>query len=119
MKVFDYSEIEFIEGNCGSVKESFASETGFARVIMQDGISTAHYHNKTFEYYLVISGNGILKVKSLDGDVSETELKPGIVLQIEPKEIHQTNNLSELVLEAITVPAWTAEDELVVDESLF
>jgi mannose-6-phosphate isomerase-like protein (cupin superfamily) len=119
MKVLDYSKIESINSNCGSVKESFTNNIGLARVEMVPGISPAHYHNQTTEYYLIIGGSGILKVKKPEGEIIEAELKPGIILRIDPKEIHQTNNLDSLVLEAITSPAWTAEDEFVVQESLF
>ena len=104
---------------CGSVKVSFTSEVGFARVKMVEGISTANYHNKTTESYVIISGAGILRVKNQKGEISEVELKSGVVVKIEPKEIHQTNNTGSLVLEAITNPAWEAEDELVAEESLF
>lgn len=120
MKSLDYSKIKEMKvNNCGSVKESFTDDIGLARAEMVPGISGAHYHSRTTEYYLVLSGNGILKVKDPQGNLSEVELKAGVVVRIDPKEIHQTNNLESLVLEAITIPAWTAEDEIVVEKSLF
>jgi len=51
--------------------------------------------------------------------VKEDGLRLGVVVRIDINEIHQTNNLDNLVLEAITYPAWTAEDEIVVKENLF
>ncbi len=51
--------------------------------------------------------------------MSEAELKPGVIVRIDPSEIHQTNNTNALVLEAITIPAWTEEDEIASNELLF
>jgi mannose-6-phosphate isomerase-like protein (cupin superfamily) len=86
---------------------------------MIPGASGAHSHNKTTEYYLVLSGSGILRTKDMRGKKSETQLKSGVVVRIDPGEIHQTNNLDSLVLEAITIPAWTEEDEIMSEEDLF
>lgn len=120
MKTLDYSKIKEIKvGNCGSVKESFTDKIGLARVEMVPGVSGAHYHDNTTEYYLIVSGKGLLRVKDPRGTLSEIELKPGVVVQIDPKEVHQTNNLDSLAIEAITIPAWTAEDEITAEESLF
>jgi mannose-6-phosphate isomerase-like protein (cupin superfamily) len=119
MKAFDYTKLDKIDSACGPVKEGLSDDIGFARVEMINGISPAHYHIKTTEYYLVISGKGITKIKTPQGEVIETELKPGVVLRIDPKEAHQTNNIDSLVLEAITIPAWTAKDEIIIKESLF
>lgn len=120
MKSLDYADIEGAKtGNCGSVKESFTDAIGLARVEMQPGLSSAHYQRITTKYYLVISGNGILRVKDKDGRLSETELKEGVVVRIDPNEIHQTNNFRSLILEVITTPAWTKEDAIGVQESLF
>lgn len=119
MQIFDYGKIKDIQGNCGLVKASFIDSIGFARVSMNAGLSTPHYHKYTTEYYLVIAGRGILKVKGKDGLIQKVELNPNKVVKIEPLEIHQTNNLGGLILEAITSPVWTAVDELVVGESLF
>ncbi|OIP22641.1 hypothetical protein COX95_04600 [bacterium CG_4_10_14_0_2_um_filter_33_32] len=64
MEVKDYNKIKDIKDTpCGMVKESFIKGVGFARIKMIEGLSTAHYHKETTEYYLVLSGKGILKVK--------------------------------------------------------
>jgi mannose-6-phosphate isomerase-like protein (cupin superfamily) len=120
MQTFDYNVIKPIQGVCGSVRESFVEGVvGFARVTMVEGISDAHYHKKTIEYYLVLEGEGILRIKNPQGNVSEVNLTPGVVVRIDINEIHQTNNKGGLILEAITTPAWTKEDENVVEEVLF
>ncbi len=119
MKVINYAELKSLDGNCGKVKESFSDNIALARVEMKKGISTAHYHNKTTEYYVIISGNGLLKVKSPSGKLSDVNLETGTVVRVDIGEIHQTNNLDSLVIEAITIPAWTFEDEIESKENLF
>lgn len=119
MEVINYDNIKTITGNCGLMREGLSNDVSFARAEMKTGISTAHYHRNSVEYYLILSGKGILKIKNSKGEVSEIELKPGILVRIDVNEIHQTNNLGNLVLEAISYPSWKAEDEIVVKESLF
>ena len=120
MKTFDYKDINAIEGLCGKIKESFRDDISFARAEMSNGVSTSHYHKKTVEYYLVLEGQGILRTRDMQGDTAnEVELKPGILVRIDKNEIHQTNNLGGLILEAITSPAWTKEDEIESDINLF
>lgn len=119
MKVVNYDNIGANTGNCGLMREGLSDNVSFARAEMKEGISTAHYHKDSTEYYLVLSGKGILKIKNPKGEISETELNPGILVRIDVNEIHQTNNLDFLILEAISCPAWKAEDEIVVNESLF
>lgn len=119
MEVINYEDVETISGNCGLMREGLSDDVSFARAEMKEGISTAHYHKESTEYYLVLSGKGILRIKNPEGKVSETALNPNILVRIDVNEIHQTNNLDKLVLEAISYPVWKAEDELVVEESLF
>ncbi len=120
MQLLDYAKIDEVKvGNCGSVKESFTDKIGLARVEILPGATVAHYHHKITKYYLVISGKGILRIKDSKDNLSEIELKEGVVVRIDPTEIHQTYTLDALVLEVITIPAWTKADEIVVQESLF
>lgn len=119
MKVINYNEIDEISGLCGKIKESFRDDIGFARSEMEEGLSTAHFHRKTVEYYLVIEGRGVLRIQDEDGKKAETELGPDVLVKIDKNEIHQTNNLGGLVLEAITTPVWTKEDEIESDLNLF
>lgn len=120
MKVIDYNSIEeIIVNGCGSVKESLNDKIGFARVEMTQGLSLPAFHKKTTEYYLVISGKGVLRTKLPESEIVETKLYPGVITRIDINEIHQVNNLDSLIIEAITYPVWTLEDELPVTESLF
>ena len=119
VEIADYSKISAFSVSCGLAKESLDGNVAFCRVEMASGVTDAHYHKKTTEYYLVTAGKGILRIKVKDGNTSETMLNPDIVVKIEPNEIHQTKNLGGLVVEAITNPAWTSEDEIYTDDNLF
>jgi mannose-6-phosphate isomerase-like protein (cupin superfamily) len=120
MKRIDYKQIrEIMVNGYGKVKESLFDPIGFARVEMAKGLSTPAYHKATIEYYLVVSGEGTLRTKLSGSQIQETNLSPGVVVKIDVNEIHQVNNPDTLVIEAITYPAWTPEDEISVEESLF
>lgn len=118
MKTFDYNKIKSINSNCGTIKEGSLEEIGFSRAIMRKGFSTAHFHKKLTEYYLVLEGSGFFRIKTKNG-LKEIELNPGIVVKIEPGEIHQTKTPEKLVVEVITWPAWTESDEFPVEQNLF
>lgn len=119
MEVLDYNKIQPLEGFSGEIKESFQGDIGFARSRESEGLSVAHFHKNTVEYYIVLEGRGTLRVKNKKGIISETELKKGILVRIDSGEIHQTNNLNSLLLEVITHPSWTKEDEIESDLNLF
>ncbi len=118
MKTFDYRKIKAIDGNCGEIKESITKDIGFARADMRKGLSMAHFHKKLTEHYLVIEGSGLMRVKTKKG-VKEIKLKPGILVKIEPGEVHQVKTNKKLVVEVITQPAWNEADEIVVNKKLF
>jgi mannose-6-phosphate isomerase-like protein (cupin superfamily) len=118
MKYFDYSKLKAQGGDCGSIKESITENIGFARAEMRKGLSTAHYHKKLTEHYLVVEGKGTMRIKT-KGKIQELELKPEVIVQIEPGEIHQTKTPERLVVEVITQPVWTKDDEIVVEKNLF
>ena len=118
MKYFDYKRIKSKKSNCGLIKESSTENIGFARADMYKGLSGTHYHKKLTKYYLVLEGRGLLRIKT-HGRIKEIELKPGIIVKIEPKEIHQTKTFKKLILETITRPAWAESDEYPVNMNLF
>jgi mannose-6-phosphate isomerase-like protein (cupin superfamily) len=116
----DYNQIQNVQvTGCGKVQEGFTDGVGFARVAMVPGLSAAAFHKVTTEYYLILNGQGLLRTESENGKQTETQLIPGVVVKIEPNEIHQVNNLDSLVLEAITYPAWKEEDEIPANKDLF
>jgi len=86
---------------------------------MKKGLSTPHFHKMMTEYYLVLSGKGTMRIQEIKGSMNEVVLEPGIIVRVDPNELHQTNTPESLVLETITTPTWTAEDEIVSNESLF
>ena len=118
MKIIDYSKTKSIISSCGALKEGLKSNIGFARVTIKK-ITDCHYHKKTTEYYLVLSGRGVLRTKKLKGQIREAKLKPGILIEIETKELHQIHSIDSLQLETISVPAWNAKDEFFSPVSLF
>ena len=117
MKSYDYHKIKAIDGNCGKIKESVTRDIGFARANMRKGLSTAHYHKKLTEHYLVLEASGAMRVKT-KSDIKEIKLRPGILVKIEPGEIHQAKTHKKLIVEVITQPVWNKADEVVVDEEL-
>ena len=119
MKTYDYNKIEARKSTCGPLKESFTKDVGFARATLYKGLSTAHYHKKLIEHYMILKGSGELKVKLTGGKIKNVRLKPGIVVKIEPGEIHQAKTETGFTVEAITYPAWTADDEFESKENLF
>ena len=107
MKIFDYRKIKSIKGNCGNIKESITEDIGFSRANMRKGLSIAHYHKKLTEHYLVLEGSGVMRIKTkkqspiripihkkavsnthAPAGVFEIKLRPGILVKIEPGEIH-------------------------------
>jgi mannose-6-phosphate isomerase-like protein (cupin superfamily) len=118
MKTFDYNKIKPIESNCGTIKEGLLEDIGFSRASMRKGFSTAHFHKKLTEYYLVLEGDGFFRIKTKNG-LKEIELRPGVVVKIEPGEIHQTKTPEKLVVEVVTHPAWIESDEFPAKENLF
>ena len=119
MQVYDYDKRPTRKSTCGSLRESFTKEVGFARAIMRKGLSVPHYHKKLTEYYLVLQGTGTLRIKLKNGELKNINLKPGIIVKIEPGEIHQSKSNNRLVVEDVSTPAWTEKDEFTVDNSLF
>lgn len=119
MKFYDYNKIKARKSTCGPLKESITEDVGFARATLNKGISTAHFHKKLIEHYLVLEGIGELRIKLKNGQVKSIKLKPGILVKIEPNEIHQAKTDTGFTVEAITYPAWTKSDEFESTENLF
>jgi mannose-6-phosphate isomerase-like protein (cupin superfamily) len=119
MEFYDYDNLESQESTCGQLKEGFTKDVGFARATLEKGISTAHYHKKTIEHYMIVEGSGELRVKLPSGEVESVNLKPGVVVKILPNEIHQAKTETGFTVEAITYPAWKAVDELDSEVNLF
>jgi len=119
VQVYDYSKLKPRKSTCGELKESFATGIGFARAIMRKGLSVPHYHKILTEYYLVLEGTGVLRIKLENNTIKDVDLKPGIIVKIEPGEIHQSKSSNQLTVEDISVPAWTEEDEFIIDDDLF
>jgi mannose-6-phosphate isomerase-like protein (cupin superfamily) len=71
------------------------------------GSSSAHYHKRSEESYLILSGQAKLVV-----DSQERTLKQGDAVLIEPPEVHQISNPFEenLVFLAVCIPAWQPGD---------
>lgn len=119
MKFYDYNQIEARKSTCGPLKESFTDGVGFARATLNSGLSTAHFHKKMTEHYMILEGTGELRVRLIEGKVESINLKPGVIVRVEPNEIHQAKTETGFTVEAITYPAWTADDEFESDISLF
>lgn len=118
---FDWDEA--FDSTCGPLVEGLQQEKfSTARAKISDR-TQSHYHQESNELYIVLKGKGKLRSKDLDHDASrveEEELYPGKELLIKPNTVHQTEPVSDvLVVETVNFPPWTAEDEYIVEDSLF
>jgi mannose-6-phosphate isomerase-like protein (cupin superfamily) len=85
-----------------------ATSHSLAIVTIQPGKSSApHFHKKSDESYLILSG-----VASMYIDQAQFELQAGEAVLIEPMEVHQISNYGDEVLTflAVCVPAWHPDD---------
>lgn len=62
-----------------------------------------HYHNKTTEFYYVLTGKGVLKL-----DEDREELEPGTLVMIRPGTRHRAEGQLETLI--VGVPPFDAED---------
>lgn len=69
--------------------------------------SQAHYHRKSEESYLILSGTAALEI---NGQLYT--LNTGEAILIEPDEVHKISNFEDqdLVFLAVCVPAWHQDD---------
>jgi mannose-6-phosphate isomerase-like protein (cupin superfamily) len=84
-----------------------------AEVVIPPGdASTPHFHRRAEESYLILSGQAHLTI-----DGKEFELFAGDAIVIQPPEVHQIRNESEVELTflAVCVPAWTPDDSFEID----
>lgn len=85
-----------------------------AQVTLSPGKSSApHFHKKSEESYLILSGTASLII-----DEVEFELMPGEAVLIEAGEVHKILNVHEanLVFLAVCVPAWEPDDSFEVHQ---
>ncbi|MDH5387466.1 MAG: cupin domain-containing protein [Gammaproteobacteria bacterium] len=89
------------QGSCGIRKRLLdgGEQRQFAvsQVVIKD--ARAHFHNKTWELYIVQKGQGILK---LDGVAME--IKEGDVIEIPPKVVHQAIPQPEMTVLVVMSP---------------
>ena len=73
--------------------------------------SEAHFHKKSEESYLILSGSATMVI---DGE--KFDLKSGEAVLIEPMEVHQIANSGndDLAFLAVCVPAWQPDDSYAV-----
>ncbi len=73
--------------------------------------SEAHFHKKSEESYLILSGSATMVING-----EKFYLKAGEAVLIEPEEVHQIANSGDdnLVFLAVCVPAWQPEDSYAV-----
>lgn len=116
MKIVKSDEVSGIQSTCGILKELISGKIGIATVEMIEGLTVSHYHKKTTEYYYVLSGEGILAVKHVANNEARINLSPGMIIQIDPYDIHQTKSENGFAVLTVTDPAWSAEDEIETDD---
>jgi mannose-6-phosphate isomerase-like protein (cupin superfamily) len=69
--------------------------------------SVAHYHKKSEETYLIVSGQAAMQI-----DGRRFTLNPGDACYIQPGEVHLIQNQDDhdLVFLAMCIPAWQPDD---------
>jgi mannose-6-phosphate isomerase-like protein (cupin superfamily) len=90
-----------------------ASSHSLALVTIKPGKSSApHFHKKSEESYLILSG-----LASMQIDQAQFELDAGEAVLIEPLEVHQISNPGNeaLTFLAVCVPAWHPGDSFPAD----
>lgn len=98
-KIWPLSDREDIEG--GNMSYFETSET-----------TEAHYHEETTEMYLVISGEGRIKLNE-----NEEKLEKNSFVIIYPETVHRIVPIENSTLKIIvcSIPAWKEEDEIKVN----
>jgi len=92
-----------------------ATSHSLAMVTIQPGKSSVpHFHKKSDESYLILSG-----IASMHIDQAQFELQAGEAVLIEPMEVHQISNHRDeaLTFLAVCVPAWHPDDSFSADQS--
>ncbi|VVB60612.1 Glucose-6-phosphate isomerase [uncultured archaeon] len=103
--------------SCGKLKVHFADD--FREVVVNridTGCSTkSHYHNKETQIYLIVEGEGLMKIKNKrTGKVESKNVCSLSTILIPPNHVHQLINIgsSVLVHYEICTPPWREDDEL-------
>ena len=98
---------EILGVHAGSVYSQSIAEI----TIPPGGTAEPHFHKKTEESYLILSGLATIQIQ---GEL--LSLTAGEAVLIEPGDIHQIKNNGEenLVFIAVCVPAWQPDDSFEV-----
>jgi len=118
MKIINDSEVEGEKAiACGKLKKHFADKNLEVDVNRIDvGKETKpHYHKKMTEIYLIVSGNGLMKIKNREtGKPESKKVCPLSSILIPPNHTHQLTNTGKeaLVHYVICSPPWREDDEL-------
>ena len=106
--------IEAVENVCGELRIfSTAKDFKMANVAMatMTGPSVPHYHKVLTEFYFIMSGCGRLIVAQ---NVFEIQYRSLVI--IPPNYAHSAIPRKKLTVLAFSVPAWTEDDEFVIEE---
>jgi mannose-6-phosphate isomerase-like protein (cupin superfamily) len=121
MKIVNDSEV----GNektisCGKLKQHFIDkdiEIDVNRIEECKG-TKPHFHKKMTEIYLIVSGNGEMKIKDRKtGKIESKKVQQLSSILIPPNHIHQLTNTGKefLVHYVICKPPWREDDEVFED----
>lgn len=122
MHLARYSDLEpYVTADGSTIREwagpgySPARNHSLAEARLAPGAATtAHYHRKAEEFYLVTEGRGMLRV----GD-AEREVGPGDCAVIPPGVVHKLWNTGEVELAVVCscAPAYSHEDTVLVESA--
>jgi len=121
MKIINDSEVSNEKATlCGKLKKHFADkdiEVDVNRI--EEGKGTKpHFHKEMTEIYLIVSGNGEIKIKDKKtGKFESKKVQPLSSILIPPNHVHQLINIGKEVLVHYVIcrPPWRKDDEFFED----
>jgi len=121
MKIVNDSEVENEKAiPCGKLKQHFIDKDIEIDVnrIEEGKVTKPHYHKKMTEIYLIVNGNGEMKIKDRKtGNIESKKVQPLSSILIPLNHIHQLTNTGKEVLVHYVIcrPPWREDDEFFGD----
>jgi mannose-6-phosphate isomerase-like protein (cupin superfamily) len=121
MKIINDSEVKNEKAiPCGNLKQHLIDKYIEVDVnrIGEGKVTKPHYHEKMNEIYLIVNGNGEMKIKDRrTGRVESKKVQPLSSILIPPNHVHQLANIGKEVLVHYVIcrPPWREDDEFFED----
>jgi mannose-6-phosphate isomerase-like protein (cupin superfamily) len=112
MRIYDRQEKKtlgtdsFYFGDYGQIPIGFSQSTIREKGMFND---QAHYHKKGYEFYYVIEGSGVLRVKEKD-----VVLDKNTLVMVEPEEVHHITEAQTTPFSFIAICTVKERDDKVI-----